>query len=82
MTDRARFSATAIERLVDEPLDSTTKGLPFGGSTTLRSIADRGWNLFAGDLPFPLLVLYPDAIRHNIEPVSYTHLTLPTIYSV
>ena len=27
-------------------------------------------------------LMFPDADMHGIDPVSYTHLTLPTIYSV
>jgi D-serine dehydratase len=63
-------SKPALERLLDEPLDGTTKGLPYGARVTLRSIADQGWNLFSGELPLPIVVLDPDAVRHNIELVQ------------
>ena len=33
-------------------------------------------------LPLGEVVQYGPAILDNLEPVSYTHLTLPTIYSV
>ena len=39
----------------------------------------------AGDLSHlaPLCRKYPGAIKtYDVDPVSYTHLTLPTIYSV
>ena len=39
-------------------------------------------NAIKGDLDMPTLIGLDQRIHHHIYPVSYTHLTLPTIYSV
>lgn len=52
----------------DQVLDSRRKGFPAAaGACTPETIADRHWNLFAGDLPLPLAVLDADALEHNIR---------------
>ena len=57
-------------------------------------IAAQGWELLREDVSLPVAVLRESRIEHNlrwmqtfidrygVKPVSYTHLTLPTIYSV
>ena len=48
-----------------------------------RERGGRGPRVFApGDLKLLLLALIAEQPCHGYDPVSYTHLTLPTIYSV
>ncbi|QNP50576.1 amino acid deaminase [Diaphorobacter aerolatus] len=43
------------------------KGFPFTAEPcTATEIAARGWNVLAGDLPFPVAVLKRTALEHNI----------------
>jgi D-serine dehydratase len=54
----------------DDPilLDSHYKGFPPAEvPCALDDIAGRGWNLFRGDLPFPLAVLDQAALDHNLR---------------
>ena len=37
-----------------------------GGSVTVGTVAQGGWNLLRGDLPLPALVLKESALAHNI----------------
>lgn len=63
---------TALARLRQEPLPRGTKGLPLGGvgELSVDSIASAGWNVLAGDLPLPLLVLQESALARNIETMA------------
>lgn len=48
-------------------LDPSFKGFPATAAPVLaRSIAARGWNVLAGDLPLPLAVLRRSALAHNL----------------
>lgn len=50
----------------DEWLDNGFKGYPPGaGPVRVRDVGARGWNLLAGDLPFPCAVLRESALSHN-----------------
>ena len=54
-------------RLLDEPLDWRDKALPpTADPPTLRSLPTRNWNLLAGDLLLPAMVLRDTALEHNI----------------
>ena len=55
---------TALDDLLDTPLDSTTKGVPLGATVTLREIGAKGWNVF--DMALPVTTLRSDALAHNI----------------
>ena len=58
-----------------------------GKSTTLKMMEDMGY-FCVDNMPIPLmtklteLLIVPNGGITKIAPVSYTHLTLPTIYSV
>ena len=65
-----RLSSTALQRLVDAPLDDTSKGVPLGVVTTLSAVAEHGWNVAAGDLPLPVTTLYADALESNLQAMS------------
>jgi D-serine dehydratase len=46
--------------------DGRTKGLPAGASEIApHTVAGRGWNVLAEDLPLPLAVLHDSALQHN-----------------
>lgn len=56
----------ALAVLGRERLTGREKGLPAGTDLPLDEIGRQGWNVVAGDLPFPLLTLRDDALDHNI----------------
>eukprot|EP00657_Telonema_sp_P-1_P006591 TRINITY_DN2565_c0_g1_i2.p1 TRINITY_DN2565_c0_g1~~TRINITY_DN2565_c0_g1_i2.p1 ORF type:complete len:123 (+),score=30.48 TRINITY_DN2565_c0_g1_i2:97-465(+) len=47
-----------------------------------RGGAHRGLHAHLDFLPRPEGIVVHQRVRYHLEPVSYTHLTLPTIYSV
>lgn len=48
-------------------LDRRYKGFPPAAAPcVIDEIADRHWNILAGDLPFPIALLKDSAMRHNI----------------
>jgi D-serine dehydratase len=54
--------------LLDPLVGPGFKGFPHGHPGLRRSaIAQAGWNVLAGDLPFPIAVLKRDAVAHNVE---------------
>ncbi len=54
--------------LLDPLIGPAFKGFPHGHPGLRRSaIAQAGWNVLAGDLPFPIAVLKRDAVAHNVE---------------
>jgi D-serine dehydratase len=55
-----------LETLEAMPFDALTKGLPFGaGGITPAEVGARGWNLLAGDLPFPAAVIRSEVLHAN-----------------
>src|ERR671918_2645963 len=57
--------------LLDEPIDWRYKGRPAAREPlTLGGLAERRWNVLAGDLLLPLLVLKESALEHNIALVA------------
>lgn len=53
--------------LLDPLIGPGFKGFPYGHAALRRSaVAQTGWNVLAGDLPFPIAVLKRDAVTHNI----------------
>ena len=57
-----------LDAVLDAPLDGTVKGIPGDVEPfPLRDVAARGWNVLAGDLPLPLLVLKRSALEHNLD---------------
>jgi D-serine dehydratase len=61
---------TALDTLLDTPLDSTTKGVPLGQTATLRDIGSRGWNVARGEVALPVTTLRADALAHNISTMA------------
>jgi D-serine dehydratase len=54
--------------LLDPLIGPGFKGFPHGHPALRRSaIAQVGWNVLAGDLPFPIAVLKRDALAHNVD---------------
>lgn len=48
-------------------LDASYKGFPSAAEPCrAHAIAERGWNVLAGDLPLPLAVLRRSALEHNL----------------
>lgn len=58
-----------VETLLDEPLEHTTKALPTPAVVplTTRALASQEWNLLAGDLLLPAVVLRETALEHNVR---------------
>jgi D-serine deaminase-like pyridoxal phosphate-dependent protein len=60
-----------LARLLDEPIDWRYKGRPAAREPlTLGALAERRWNVLAGDLLLPVLVLKESALEHNIALVA------------
>jgi D-serine dehydratase len=59
---------TALDDLLDTPLDSSTKGVPLGETVTLREIGRRGWTVF--DVALPVTTLRADALAHNVSTMA------------
>ena len=56
-----------MQDLLDPCLDPSWKGFPHGQAPLARSrIGEQGWDVLAGDLPFPLAVLRQGPLRHNL----------------
>jgi D-serine dehydratase len=54
--------------LLDPLIGPGFKGFPLGHAALRRSaIAQTGWNVLAGDLPFPIAVLKRDAVAYNVD---------------
>ena len=53
---------------MNEPLlHPQLKGFPtHAAAISLRDVAQQGWQLLRGDLPFPLAVLRQSALEHNL----------------
>lgn len=62
------MTTTQANDILDPLLDSRFKGFPRTAAPVRRSaIAQRGWNLLAGDLPLPVALLKREALDHNID---------------
>lgn len=57
----------ALDRLRGDPIDWRYKGFPPAEGVTPASVGAQGWNLLAGDLFLPALVLRESALAHNLE---------------
>jgi D-serine deaminase-like pyridoxal phosphate-dependent protein len=56
-----------LDGLLDEPVGWPCKGWPPGAAgLPLRALGAKGWNLLAGDLDFPVLVLHERALAGNL----------------
>ena len=61
---------TNLTALLDERVDWRFKGFPPAEGVTFGTVGEQGWNLIAGDLPLPALVLKERALAHNVELVA------------
>lgn len=62
-----RVLRAALDALLEEPLGPAAKALPPGAEALSASeLGDQHWNVLAGDLLFPLLVLKESALAHNL----------------
>ena len=59
-----------MNSLNHEHLNALTKGLPYNTEITPAEVAARGWNLFNGDLTFPLMILKESALAHNLQAMA------------
>lgn len=57
----------ALQRLRADPIDWRYKGFPPAEGVTPSTLRAQGWNLLAGDLFLPALVLRESALAHNLE---------------
>src|SRR5262249_37085158 len=64
------YESRALEKLRQQALDQTTKGLPFGAQISPAQSGTQRWNLLRGDLPFPLLVIKESALEHNLSEMA------------
>jgi D-serine dehydratase len=51
-----------LTRLLDEPIDWRYRGFPAAEGVTIGTVGEQGWNLLAGDLALPALVLMERAL--------------------
>jgi D-serine deaminase-like pyridoxal phosphate-dependent protein len=56
----------ALARLRGDPIDWRYKGFPPAAAVTPENVHAQGWNLLAGDLLTPVMVLKERALAHNI----------------
>ncbi len=56
----------ALEALSNTALSGVEKGLP-DLAIRLGEIGGQGWNVLAGDVPLPAMVLLEEALEHNIN---------------
>lgn len=63
--------AQPLNRILAEPIGSLNKAFPPGsGDLPVASVAEQGWNVLAGDLLLPALVLKESALAHNLEAMA------------
>lgn len=60
------MNEAALAALRDDEIDWRYKGFPSATGVTVAALADQGWNLLAGDLPAPVVVLKEQALAHNL----------------
>lgn len=61
------MDAKALSALRADPVDWRYKGFPPVGGVTVGRVGEQGWNLLAGDLPAPVMVLRRSAMLHNLS---------------
>lgn len=62
------MTVLALDAILASPVDGRTKGLPPDSpAMPLAAIRRQGWNLLAGDLPFPQAVLKQSVMQANAE---------------
>jgi D-serine deaminase-like pyridoxal phosphate-dependent protein len=60
-------TTASYEQLIREPIDNQYKGFPPSDTTyTIGTVGNAGWNVLAGDLLLPALVIHEDALEHNL----------------
>jgi D-serine deaminase-like pyridoxal phosphate-dependent protein len=60
-----------IDELLEEPIDWRYKGRPAAREPlTLSALAEQRWNVLAGDLLLPAMILKESALEHNIARVA------------
>lgn len=57
----------AVAAMLREPVPRSKALAPDGEQLTLEQLADRGWSVLAGDVPWPVMVLKDEVLQHNIE---------------
>lgn len=57
----------ALDRLRRDPIDWRYKGFPPAEGVTPATVREQGWNLLAGDLLLPAMVLKETALAHNVD---------------
>ena len=58
----------ALARLLAEPIDWRYKAFPADrDGVTIGTVGETGWNVLAGDLALPVMVLKESALEHNIS---------------
>lgn len=67
MWEAYSVDGVALRRIVEEPLGGRFKGLPHAEDVTLDTVAAQKWNVLAGDLLLPVMVLKDSAVRHNVQ---------------
>ncbi len=60
----------SLQKLSDQPVDQSAKGLPFGARVSSSQVKAEGWNLIKGDLPFPLLTLKEAVLEDNLQTMA------------
>lgn len=66
------MDSTMLRGLADRPLSGLFKALPVQTGTVLTAgeVSEQRWNVLAGDLTLPAMVLKESALAHNIDLMS------------
>jgi D-serine deaminase-like pyridoxal phosphate-dependent protein len=70
MASPSRTQSLDLDRILDERIDWRFKSFPTEPPTTIRQVAERGWNVLGGDFLMPVMVLKQSALRHNIDTMA------------
>ena len=70
MASTSKTQSLDLDRILDERIDWRFKSFPTGPPTTIRKVAERGWNVLGGEFLMPVMVLKQSALRHNIDAMA------------
>jgi D-serine dehydratase len=60
-----------LRELDRRPVSWRDKGFPDVDGVTVATLGAQGWNVLAGDLPFPVMVIKDHAVEHNLTTMAH-----------